>query len=190
MKPLYYLLILIAAASCKKEKIIMPPQQDMEIKELNETEIGYNQGKRFDLDGNGTYDMAFTTYHIGDPLLQMDKIQFCAVSMIDSYLPINNEENVSVLSLGDKVYTNSQNGYNWYEVSLIVLAQKNIPLNGAIHWMGPWQQSSHNYLPVQLKKEGKRFNGWVELSFDKEREKIILHRSAISKIPEMDIQIR
>jgi hypothetical protein len=30
----------------------------------------------------------------------------------------------------------------------------------------------------------QRFNGWIELSFDTNGEKIILHKAAISKMPE------
>jgi hypothetical protein len=42
-------------------------------------------------------------------------------------------------------------------------------------------------LPIQIKKDNKRFNGWVELSFDMDAEKVILHRAAISKLPESQV---
>jgi hypothetical protein len=59
--------------SCKKETIKQPGLQ-MEYKDLQQKEIGYREFIRLNLDDNGTNDLAFTTFHIGDPLLQMDKI--------------------------------------------------------------------------------------------------------------------
>lgn len=188
MKPILYLLMLLTFAACKKQTFTKPPAQQMQVKELNNVEIGYNSGKRFDIDGNGTLDLAFRTYHIGDPLLQMDKIQFCAVSLIESHLPVNSANDVAVVNNGDWIFTESKPNYEWFEVSLLVMAQKNIPLNGAVYWTGTWRQTNHQYLPVQLLKNGKRYNGWVELSFDMEREKIILHRSAICTVANLDIK--
>jgi len=42
-------------------------------------------------------------------------------------------------------------------------------------------------LPVQVLVNNQRFNGWVELSFDMSAEKIILHKAAISKLPERGV---
>ena len=188
MKPLFFLLIVLVFIGCKKETLRQPPAQQMEYKDLQQKEIGYNEFTRLDLDDNGTLDVAFTTYHIGDPLMQMDKIQFCAKSLIDSYFPVTADDNVQMLNNGDWITTKSKTNYEWYQITLLVMAQKNIPLSGSVYWTGNWKSAHHNYLPVQLDKQGKRYNGWVELSYDIEREKIILHRSAISKIANMDIK--
>ena len=188
MKPLFFLLIVLVFIGCKKETLRQPPAQQMEYKDLQQKEIGYNEFTRLDLDDNGTLDVAFTTYHIGDPLMQMDKIQFCAKSLIDSYFPVTADDNVQILNAGDWITTKSKTNYEWYQITLLVMAQKNIPLSGSVYWTGNWKSAHHNYLPVQLDKQGKRYNGWVELSYDIEKEKIILHRSAISKIANMDIK--
>lgn len=188
MKPLFFLLLLVTIYSCKKETLKPPPAQQMEYKDLEGKEIGYNEFTRLDLDNNGTIDVAFTTYHIGDPLMQMDKIQFCAKSLIDSYFPVTTDDNVSMLNAGDWITTKSKTDYEWFQITLLVLAQKNIPLSGSLSWTGTWKSAHHNFLPVQLEKQGKRYNGWIELSYNMESEKIILHRSAISKIANMDIK--
>ena len=36
---------------------------------------------------------------------------------------------------------------------------------------------------VQVEKEGKVFQGWIELSFDQAAQKLVLHRAAISREP-------
>ena len=50
-------------------------------------------------------------------------------------------------------------------------------------WDGLWKNANHKYQPVQIKKEGKPYFGWIELSFDKGTEVVILHKAAISKEP-------
>jgi len=44
------------------------------------------------------------------------------------------------------------------------------------------------YLPLQIIIEGKRHNGWIELTADQQNERLILHRAAISKSPEKIIK--
>ena len=189
MKPLFFLLLIATLFSCKKEPIKPPPAQQMEYKDLEEIESGYNEFTRLDLDNNGSIDVAFTTYHIGDPLMQMDKIQFCAKSLIDSYFPVTEDDNVSILNAGDWITTKSKTNYEWFQITQLVMAQKNIPLSGSVYWTGTWKSAHHNFLPVQLHKQNNRYNGWIELSYNMEKEKIILHRAAISKIANMDIKV-
>jgi hypothetical protein len=41
---------------------------------------------------------------------------------------------------------------------------------------------------VQVKKGGQAFLGWIEMSFDKEAEKLILHKAALSTIANKEIK--
>jgi len=190
MKRLFFLLIVFSLAACEKKDLVQPPPQEveMEYKDLLQSEIGYRQFLRLDLDNNGSIDIVFTTYHIGDPLMQMDKIQFCANSYIDCYLPVKADNDVQMLSAGDLIQTRNTESHEWFHISQLVMAQKNIPLTGSVFWSGSWKGANHNYLPFQLDKQGKRYNGWIELSYDMTNEKIILHRAAISKVANVDIK--
>jgi len=35
-------------------------------------------------------------------------------------------------------------------------------------------------LPIQIERNGRLYNGWIELSFSTANEKLILHKAAIS----------
>src|SRR5439155_20250618 len=83
-----------------------------------------------------------------------------------------------MLQKGDSIAL-SHPGYNLWEISSIVLAEKIIDNNGN-HWEGLWKNADHQYLPVQVEKNNKLYHGWIELSFDTTREVMILHKSAIS----------
>ena len=79
-------------------------------------------------------------------------------------------------------------GFDWFGVSSIVLAEKLVPLNEAPYWGGTWKEASHHFLPVQLTKEGKAYYGWIEISFDMSAEKLVLHNAAISSEGDKEIK--
>jgi hypothetical protein len=85
------------------------------------------------------------------------------------------------------VISRNVTGYTWWEISAIVLAEKIITYTES-HWEGAWKNADHKYLPVQMKKQGKLYHGWIELSFNTTEEKLILHRSAISKEEDKDVK--
>jgi hypothetical protein len=92
---------------------------------------------------------------------------------------LNNQADESpMLNKGDSI-SKIYNGYDWWEVSFIVLAEKIIDNNGS-RWDGLWKNADHKYLPIQVEKNQKLYHGWVELSFNTAEEKLILHKSAIS----------
>lgn len=186
MRPLLIFMLLVSFAACKKDKHVPIPLQMQHTR--FEIEVGYNENKRLDLDGNGTIDVSFRTYHIGDPLLQMDKIQYCAVSMIESNFPMNKYDNIDIRKMGDKIQTNNTDDYEWFQVSLAVLAQKNIGMVNPPFWTGLWKDVQFQFLPIQIVRNNQRYNGWIELSFNKETEKLIIHRSGVSLLPEVDIK--
>lgn len=187
MKPILAALLLLTMAACQKERRLSVPSH-MHYINFKDIKIGFREGKNFDLDGNGTVDIGFKVYVIGDPVLQMDKYRYCAASMIESNFPVNKNDDVDIRRNGDLIQTENTSDYEWFRVSLAVLAQKNIGLNGPPFWTGVWKDVQHQYLPIQIMKEGKRFNGWVELSFDQAAEKIILHRSGVSTVAEIAIK--
>lgn len=183
---LLLIVMLLSLAACKKEKRLPIPTQ-MQYNRFEIT-VGYNESKRLDLDGNGTLDVGFRTYHVGDPIMKMDKIQYCAVSMIESNFPMNAHDDVDIRRSGDKIQSANGRDYNWYQVSLAVLAQKNIVMVDPPYWTGTWKDVQHQFLPIQIMKDNKPYNGWIEISFDKVAEKLIVHRSGVSLVPGVDIR--
>jgi hypothetical protein len=189
-KSLYILTVLFVFASCKKETYTLPlPVDEMEYVDLNNREIRRNSRSAIiDLNKDNEPDLIFGVLLVGDPLHSLDKTQYRVGSGIFSRLPVNYLEQVPMLNKTDTVFLTNFKGYDWYEISSVILVEKVENLAGTIVWRGNWQTAAKNYVPVQVIKNQQRFTGWVELTVDIVNEKIILHRSAISKHPEKIIR--
>jgi len=166
--------------ACKTQDIPYPvTQPQMHYTDLQNAEMRHNQPFALDIDGDGSTDFLFSTLLVGDPILQRDRLQFIAHSKIGTNLLNNDNDQSPVLNNGDKISL-IQTGYEWFELSAIVLAEKITGMTEPMHWAGLWKYATHRYLPVQLKKNGKFYNGWIELSLDSLSEKLVLHKTAIS----------
>ena len=172
--------------ACSKDENPLPESR-MDYTDLQNREVKFNKNQRIDLDKNGTNDFTFGTIHVGDPLLGIDRIQFFAGSGNYSFLIIDNAEESAILNKGDRVSFTPPAGHQWFNIAFTVLTEKIIPENDPAYWQGPWTNITHRYLAVQIERDGKRYNGWIELSVDKNQEKLILHRGAISKEPSIDV---
>ncbi len=49
------------------------------------------------------------------------------------------------------------------------------------YWESNWLNVNKKYLPFQIMKDNKKYDGWIELTEDHANEQIISHRFAISK---------
>lgn len=174
------------AFACNKEDELKPEQPTMQYTNLQNAEVRFNEFKNVDMDGDGKNDFLFQTLLVGDPILKRDRKQFYAFSKIGTYLLVDAQEQAPVLNSGDAIMVNNYLSAEWYEIAATVLAEKIIEENGSSHWEGAWKNTTHRYLPVQVAKNGLRYTGWIELSFDAELEKIILHRAAISTVAQTD----
>jgi len=182
-KEVVFLLVIMVLASCKRENIpgVNPPVLNVEYTDFNDRQIKFRDVFLADLNKDGVNDLRFSTLLVGDPLLKRDYNRFYVTSSIDTYLPVNQQEEVPVLAKGSSISANSFNGYQWYNVSSILLAQKVITENNRPFWEGFWKDLNKKYLPVQVTKEHKRYYGWVEVSFDTLGENIIVHNGGICK---------
>lgn len=173
-------LVAIGLAGCVKtdREIVTPPE--MHYTDLHDAEVTSTAARSIDVNQDGTMDFTFNTLLVGDPILKRDRLQFYAGSKVETYLLNDAEDQSPRLDKFDLVELNHP-GYTWYEISAIVLVEKIMPETGIAYWYGDWRGAFHHYLPIQVKKGGQLYLGWVELSFDTTGEKLILHQAALSK---------
>jgi hypothetical protein len=150
----------------------------MKYTNLQEATVDHLHPRSVDIDKDGINDFSFGVLLVGDPVLERDRLQFLAHSKPNTNLLNNNEDQSPVLNRLD-IISKTHSGYEWFEISAIVLAEK-ITTMAESFWEGLWKNATHKYLPVQVKKNNKFYNGWIELSFDANTEQLILHRAAIS----------
>jgi hypothetical protein len=186
MKQVYvWALATALATSCRKEDTPPPVDQPKMIyTDLQNRELKFQQAASIDLNHDELADIGFATWFIGDPIEQEDETLFFASSYEHSNVLINEANTAHPFNQGDTIPLNDPPGYNWYPVMQVEMALKNTPTIGQPYWEGAWKQVSHKYLAVQVVVANKRYNGWVELSFDTAGEKLILHKAAISTIAE------
>jgi len=176
------LVLLIFLSACTKTPVKPEPvAPKMTYLNFSDSAVFFDRSASFDLDGNGEKDIRFSTLLSADPLSQQDKRQWLAICSFNTSLPVNTNENIPVLHLDDLIPINNFSGYSWYNAPGIVLSQKVTGMSAPPYWEGAWKDASHRFIPIQLKKNSLLYNGWVEVSFDKLQEKIILHKSAISQ---------
>ena len=180
-------LITLAAVACMKRSIDEQSHPNMQYTYLHDLEIKAGTFYHLDIDGNGSPDFSVHTQLVGDPILQRDRLQFLVGSKIKTNLLNNDQDESPRMNKGDRIGP-KHDGFNWFEISSIVLAEKLIPVNETPHWDGIWKRASHHFLPVQVIKEGKVYHGWIEISFDITNEKLILHKAAISTETDKEIK--
>ncbi|WP_153796516.1 hypothetical protein [Foetidibacter luteolus] len=174
----------LAACSDKdvnQPKPSKPGQPEMLYTDLKDKEVKKNGAVFIDVDQDGLKDLFFNTMLVGDALNKLDKLQFFVLSLENRHLLSSLDDRTPVYKKGDAISLANNNGYYWNHVLQLVLAQKNTGIAGPPYWIGDWKNASHKFIALQVDRGGKRYGGWIEISFDTANEKIILYRCAISK---------
>jgi hypothetical protein len=168
---------------CTKSQVQPPVEIPPEMKyiDLRGSAISFHQFASYDLDGNGEKDIKFSTLLAGDAINQLDKRQWLVSTYFYSSLPVDNTERIPVLIVRDTIRVKNFNSYNWYNVSSIILAEKIIGMQDPPYWRGDWKEAAHQFIPVLVKKNDSLYAGWIEISFDRNLEQLILHRAAICR---------
>jgi hypothetical protein len=189
----FILFLFVLLSSCKKsvDTVVLPPpptepHPQMIYKNLKDAEVQYLQTKTVDVTNDGAADFVFGVRLLGDPVLQRDRRQFVVNSGVQRNLLNNAADQSPVLNKLDTIGKRHED-YQWWQISSVVLAEKIITYSGT-YWDGLWTNANHNYLPIQVEKNGRLFHGWIELSFSTTGEKLILHRAAISAEEEKTVK--
>jgi len=195
MKTICYLLTTVILYSCKKDQALpeTEPNTLMMYQELGNQEIGVGTSQSIDIDQNGTNDLFFSITERTNPITGIN--EYCAIvfNLTGTYFPVKNEDQVPILSLGDKIHKDffKTPTYKWSPWNTTYLAKKQINLSSTHNWEGPWVGGSHKYIPFFIEWIlGSLTYGWIEISFDANRDKIILHRSAVAHINEFNKVVR
>lgn len=186
MKQVYALALVTAlVTSCSKDETPIPrkpdQQPEMIYTDLQNRELKFQQAQLIDLNHDELADIGFSTWYIGDPIENEDEVLFFAGSYEHSNLLVNDSNGSPAFNKGDIIPLNNYPGHEWYRVSQVEMALKNTPAAGLPYWEGNWKGVSHKFLAIQVVVANKRYNGWVEVSFDTTGEKLVLHKAAISK---------
>jgi hypothetical protein len=157
LKPNGFLLVvglLLLATSCKEsnQPDILPkppentlPLESVEYTDLTGKEIKRGDALRLDLNKDGIRDFSFGTQLVGDPLMGVDKVQYCVLSGEESYLPINEEETMARFNKGEVIPLEDFGGFFWNRISFNVLVQKIISETKPPYWEGNWKASHHHF---------------------------------------------
>jgi hypothetical protein len=188
-------LFLIAFTSCKKAPVVQPPAPTPEpvveilYTNLNNAEVKYNpSGVWVDLDNDNRPEVLFEVMLVGDFINKKDMYRFNIVTSIRAAVPVNSIEQIPVFQKGATIRIENFGETNWYGGSEITLMEKVVFNNRPMVWQGNWLNVQKSYVPIQLNKNGKFHNGWIELTADHGNEKLILHSAAITKEPNKEIK--
>lgn len=186
---LYASLLLITLASCEKDPV-PPAQTPVPHPTMRYTDIAATvkpgRTRTLDIDGDGGIDFVFGVQRVGDPILQVDRVQYLVNSLQKRNLLVNEAEESPRLRRLERIGL-VHTGFHWYEIASIVLAEKFIGMSES-WWDGIWKTADHHYLPVQMDRPEGKYQGWVEISFSTITEELILHRAALSLEANKEIQ--
>ncbi len=192
MKKIWILLLpVLLFNACSEKNIIDPPggtHPQMRYTDLGNLSVKFGQQKALNIDGDNTIDLLFSTALVADPIARVDKRRYYVNASFDVFSLVNEQEETPVLNKNEVIAINNHPGFNWYNASSIVLAEKIIEENGPDHWEGNWKNADHKYFAVQVRKNDLRYNGWVEVSFKMDTGELVLHRAGVAVEAEKNIK--
>lgn len=185
-------LFLFVLTSCRKSTVNnpVPPVAEipsMKYKNLGDVQIAFRKSYTCDIDNDGINDFSIHTEYLGKPAENVDCEQFYFSGAYLTFSPVDLNEQTPLLHTGDVIGKMSYANHFWYNASHLLLSEKVITESGNDYWRGKWKDASHQYLALAVEKNGKRYYGWLELSFSQRTETVVLHRAAIAEQPEKDV---
>jgi hypothetical protein len=173
---------MICLASCKKDVTIEPGTPKMTYTDLSSKVINITTPAGVDINGDGASDVWFEIFHTRNKNLKQDVHRFVASPSEESKLLVNDQNGTPIINNGNGIYNIQNAGYLWETGMQTELATRTLIEGEALPtWEGAWKDVQHKYLAVQVTKNGLVYNGWIELSFDTPKERIVLYRSGLSQ---------
>jgi hypothetical protein len=184
---------MIFSSSCSKDPIPVqtPPPTGSEtiITNLNDMEIPFwGRIETIDFDGDRFPEFIFEIVPVGDGINRLDKFCYNVKTTRNTALPINEMDQVPVVTKGNQIPLTDFKGYEWWAGNEITLFQKIVSQNGATWWEGNWTDKELKYLPFQVLRTDGVYAGWLEISTSTQTEKAIIHRTGISKKPNVAVK--
>ncbi|MGJ7031280.1 hypothetical protein [Niabella hirudinis] len=172
----------IAVIGCHKKTTdrVQDPPAIIKHKDLGNQAIAFGQQASVDIDSDGTPDLVFRTSFLGDPVNGEDKKQWMVQTRGTVRLPVNTEERIPVFSSKQRIGTADFSGYYWSEGVAALLSEKVTNLQDQVIWRGDWVAVSHQFIPFLIGRNDGTYTGWVEVSFSKAQEQLMLHRAGLS----------
>ncbi|MGX5819379.1 hypothetical protein ACWKWU_14345 [Chitinophaga lutea] len=170
--------LILFAAACRKKDNPKPEKPDTayRYKSLNDTEVKYLKPYSFDFNDDQEMDLFFTVSLLNDTEGTHGRFVVVArqgatlLSEVDSVVRL--EENAVIPVVPD--HPQEWNHFSKMLVEVIVPPQANLDTI----WRGRWNVTGRRYFAAQFKKGDDSFVGWVSVSADTARDRIILHESA------------
>lgn len=180
---------MMSIISCSEKEPISPPKSILYIN-LNNTAVTSNNVLSIDLDSDGTTDFVVTKELRETDAGQDDILEFRVIAAQQNRVLVQDNGTPARKEAGVIIRSEDENGYQWDATTPAVIINRMLtpdPANS--YWEGSWLQQFNKYLPIQLLKEGKKYNGWLQLSFsDVLPSRIIVHDAAFNKIADQPIQ--
>lgn len=183
MKRILLAALVIGLAACEKEPVSnTPAHPQMTYRDLSATVVNITTPAGVDINGDGPSDVWFDIWPTRDEALGRDFHRFTVTPGEGARLLVNAANGTPIIPQGGAIKLYGENGYEWKAPATADLAKRTL-VRGvfAPAWEGAWKDVQHKFLAVQLTANGVFYNGWIELSFDTAREKVVLHRSGISR---------
>lgn len=176
------LLIWIMTGGCDKKNDAPEPEAPATIvyTDLHNRTIVFGEQGSVDADGNGTSDLVFKTALVGDPINKEDKRQWRVQGYAATRLPVNPDDQIPVISRKQRISIEDVNGYHWAEGVAALLAEKVTNESDQVFWRGNWIAADHLFIPFMITRNSRIYAGWVEVSFSRNQEQLILHRAGLS----------
>lgn len=180
---------MMSIISCSKKETINTPRSIQYIN-LNNTAVTSNNVLSIDLDTDGTTDFIVTKELRETNAGQDDILEFRVIAAQQNRVLVQDNGTPARKEAGVMIRSEDENGYTWDATTPAVIINRVLtpdPANS--YWEGTWLQQYNKYLPIQFLKEGKKYNGWIKLSFsDVLPSRVIVHDAAYNKIADQPIQ--
>jgi hypothetical protein len=173
-------MLLLLSCSKGENTVSLPPPPPVLIQywDLHDKEVSLESPKALDLDCDGIQDLYFTAVTLA-PAPAAIELRFSVSSRVHAALLTNPQEQTPCLYRNEPVNTAAP-AWHWQDTASAVMAIEVRGNTGGSNWIGNWSVASRRYLPYRLRRSGKEHYGWVEISLDRQKRSLVLHRAALT----------